>query len=325
MKVYTDINQLPQFTKAVITIGTFDGVHLGHSLIIKQLLAEAKAVNGTPVLITFFPHPKQVIDSLKKPLYLLNTPEEKYELLNLKGIKNIVVVPFDKSFAEQAAKNYIENFLVKKFQPYIIIIGYDHRFGMNREGDYQLLEIEALKHQFIVKEIPEHVLQNITISSTKIRAALSQGDIDTASAYLGYNYFFSGRVIEGDKLGRTIGYPTANLKVEDEKKLIPANGVYAVEIEIENLPAASGKYNGKEKNLSGMMNIGVRPTIGGTKKVIEVNIFNFNEDIYGLLLKIIVKKWLRSEEKFGGLGELKSQLAIDKENATTFFLNKSPN
>ena len=308
MKVYTDINHLPQFTNAVITIGTFDGMHLGHSRIIEQLISEAKAVNGTPVLITFYPHPKQVIDNLKKPLYILNTPTEKYDLLYKKGIENIVVVPFDKSFAEQTALKYIKDFLIEKFHPHTIIIGYDHRFGNNREGDYRLLENEAANYNFRVKEIPEHVLQDVIISSTKIREALQGGDIKTAAAYLGYDYFFSGKVIEGNKLGRKIGYPTANLHIEDEKKLIPANGVYAVEVEIKNL-----KWD--KKTFGGMMNIGIRPTVDGSNRAIEVNIFNFDEDIYGLDIKITLKKWLRAEVKFPGLDTLKAQLALDKINA----------
>ncbi|MEP6710950.1 MAG: bifunctional riboflavin kinase/FAD synthetase [Ferruginibacter sp.] len=308
MKVHTDINHLPQFTNAIITIGTFDGVHLGHSLIIEQLLKEAEKINGTAVVITFYPHPKQVIESLKKPLYILNTPEEKYALLHGKAVENIVVVPFDKAFAEQPALNYIKDFLVAKFHPHTIIIGYDHRFGNNREGDYHLLETEALKYDFKVKEIPEHVLQDVIISSTKIREALLGGDIDTAAAYLGYDYFFSGKVVEGNKLGRTIGYPTANLKIEDERKLVPANGVYAVQLEIPNSEFGI-------RNFRGMMNIGTRPTVDGTNRVIEVNIFDFDEDIYGLTIKVILKKWLRSEVKFNGLDALKDQLAMDKINA----------
>ena len=271
MEVYKNIDALPEFKNAVITIGTFDGVHLGHKQIIKQLLKEAGKVAGTPVLITFHPHPKQVIASTQKPISILNSPEEKYELLHNAGIFNIVVVPFTKDFAEQPADNYIKDFLVEKFHPHTIIIGYDHRFGKDRTGDYRLLENEAGKFGYTVKEIPEHVLQNVTISSTKIREALLNGDIGTANEFLGYNYFFSGLVIEGNKLGRTIGYPTANLQIADEQKLIPANGVYAVEVKVE----------GFDKVYKGMMNIGVRPTIDCTNRVTEVNIFDFDENIYG--------------------------------------------
>lgn len=304
MEVYKNIDALPEFKNAVITIGTFDGVHLGHKQIIKQLLKEAGEVAGTPVLITFHPHPKQVIASTQKPISILNSPEEKYELLHDAGISNIVVVPFTKDFAEQPADNYIKDFLVEKFHPHTIIIGYDHRFGKDRTGDYRLLENEAGKFGYTVKEIPEHVLQNVTISSTKIREALLNGDIGTANKFLGYNYFFSGLVIEGNKLGRTIGYPTANLQIADEQKLIPANGVYAVEVKVE----------GFDKVYKGMMNIGVRPTIDGTNKVTEVNIFDFDETIYGKTVKVFLKKRLRSEIKFNGLDALKEQLAKDKQD-----------
>jgi riboflavin kinase/FMN adenylyltransferase len=311
MKVYNNIHQLPVFKNAVITIGTFDGVHKGHQQIIQQLLKEAKAIEGTAVLITFFPHPKQVVSLQKGPLYIINTPEEKYELLHSHGIEHIVVVPFNKAFAEQPAASYIKEFLVEKFHPHTIIIGYDHRFGNNREGDYHLLEDEAGKYNYRVKEIPEHVLKNITISSTKIRTALLEGDIETAKGYLGYSYFFSGKVIKGNQLGRTLGFPTANLQVENEQKLIPANAVYAVEV----------LMNGREKTYQGMMNIGLRPTVDGSTRMIEVNIFDFDEMIYGNHLTITLLKHLRSEIKFSGLEALKAQLAKDKENALESFNN----
>ena len=303
MKVYTDIDSLPVFTRAVITTGSFDGVHTGHAQIISQLLQEAENIDGTPVLITFFPHPKQIVQIKDKPLFVINTPEEKYGLLQNLGIKNIVVVPFDKSFSELSAQDYINKFLVQKFHPAIVVVGYDHRFGNNREGDFDLLKKAGDQNGFEVKEIPEHILKDITISSTKIRNAIQTGDIETAASYLGYDYFFSGKVIQGNKLGRTIGYPTANLLIENENKLIPADGVYAVDVELA------------ERKLKGMMNIGLRPTVDGKKRTIEVNIFNFNEDIYGEDLKITLKKHLRSEIKFAGLEELKAQLAKDKEAA----------
>ena len=305
MEVYKNIDALPVFKNAVITIGTFDGVHQGHRQIIRQLLKEANEVGGTAVLITFHPHPKQVITTTQKPISILNSQEEKYELLYEAGISNIVVVPFTKEFAEQSAHHYIKDFLVEKFRPHTIIIGYDHRFGKGRAGDYHLLENEAAAFGYAVKEIPEHVLQDVTISSTKIREALLSGDIDTANEFLGYDYFFSGIVVEGNKLGRTIGYPTANLQVMDEQKLIPANGVYAVDVKIE----------GFEDTYKGMMNIGVRPTIDGTTRVTEVNIFDFDENIYGKNVKVSLRKRLRSEVKFNGLDALKEQLAKDKLDA----------
>lgn len=309
MKVYTNIEALPPFKNAVITIGTFDGVHQGHLQIIRQLIKEADKVQGEPVLITFHPHPKQVVDSVKKPLFLLNTPEEKIELLHFAGINNIVIVPFTRDFAEQPPGNYIKDFLVDKFHPHTIIIGYDHRFGKDRAGDYHLLEDEAINFNFKVTEIPEHVLQDVTISSTKIREALLSGDIETANIFLGYNYFLSGTVVDGNKLGKTIGYPTANLQITDEEKLIPSNGVYAVEVTVEGFP---GKY-------TGMMNIGIRPTVDGTNRVIEVNIFDFDETIYGKMVKVIFKSKLRDEIKFSGLDALKEQLARDKVAAIKSF------
>ena len=311
MKVYNNIHSLPVFKNAVITIGTFDGVHRGHQQILEQLIKEATAIDGTAVLITFYPHPKQVVSLQKGPLYIINTPEEKYDLLHRKGIEHIVVVPFDTAFAEQTATSYIKDFLADKFHPHTIIIGYDHRFGNNRKGDYHLLEQEAETYNFKVKEIPEHVLKNITVSSTKIRASLLQGDLETATAYLGYSYFFSGKVILGNQLGRTLGFPTANLQVQNEQKLIPANGVYAVKIAIK----------GRDDHFTGMMNIGVRPTVDGSTRVIEVNIFDFDEMIYDSTLTITLVKYLRREIKFVGLDELKAQLVKDKENEKTSFKN----
>ena len=306
MNIYTDINSLPQFANAVITTGSFDGVHSGHVQIIEQLIKEAKAVNGTPVIITFYPHPKQIVQIPGKPLSVLNTPAEKYDLLQSKGIENIVVVPFDKAFSELTADEYIRKFIMEKFHPAAVVVGYDHRFGNNREGNFELLKTAGAENNFDVHEIPEHVVQHATISSTGIRKALLAGDIEKAESFLGYPYFFSGLVIEGNKLGRTIGYPTANLQIKDEHKLIPANGVYAVDVRLG------------DRQLKGMMNIGVRPTVGGTHRLIEVNIFDFDEDIYGQILKVTLKKHLRNEIKFAGLEELKAQLGKDREEAEGF-------
>ncbi len=303
MKVYSNINDLPIFSNAVITTGSFDGVHTGHVQIIYQLLKEAEKINGTPVLITFYPHPKLIVQMEKKVLHILNTQDEKYKLLKYNGIENIVVVPFTRSFSELSANEYVKNFLVEKFKPAVIVVGYDHRFGNNREGNFDLLKSKEANFNFEVKEIPEHVLKNITISSTKIRTAILDGDIETAAIYLGYNYFFNGRIIEGNKLGRTIGYPTANLQIEDEYKLIPANGVYAVDVEYNN------------RMLKGMLNIGIRPTVDGKKRTIEVNIFDFDDDIYAEKMKVTLKKRLREEIKFDGLDALKNQLALDAFSA----------
>jgi len=305
IQVHRDLAHLPQFKNAVITIGTFDGVHLGHQQIIKLLKKEAADIGGETVIITFYPHPRKVVTHGKSDVKTLNTLEEKIELLDEKGVDHLVVVAFNDDFANQTAEEYIENFLVKKFKPYTIIIGYDHRFGKNRMGDYHLLEKMGEKYDYQVKEIPEHVSNNVTISSTKIREALLKNDIATANTYLGYNYFFEGKVVEGNKLGRTIGYPTANLEIEDEQKLVPGNGVYAVTLLIEQ----------GEPVLKGMMNIGMRPTVNGTKRTIEVNIFDFDEDIYDKKMRVCLFAYLRGEVKFGGLDQLKDQLGKDKVNS----------
>jgi riboflavin kinase/FMN adenylyltransferase len=305
IQVHRDLNHLPEFKKAVITIGTFDGVHLGHQQIIKLLKQQATEIGGQTVIITFHPHPRKVVSHGKADVKILNTLQEKTELLDQLGIDHLVVVAFNDAFASQTAEEYIENFLVKKFHPDTIIIGYDHKFGKNRSGDYHLLEKMGEKFNYNVKEIPEHVLNQVTISSTKIREALLRNDIDTANNCLGYKYFFEGKVVEGNKLGRTIGYPTANLFIEDEEKLVPGNGVYAVQVTIGT----------EETVYKGMMNIGMRPTVNGTKRTIEVNIFDFDRDIYSQRMRVYLNNYLRGEVKFAGLDELKQQLAKDKIDA----------
>ena len=317
MQVHRDINNLPLFKNAVITIGTFDGVHTGHSQIIDQLREEAKKINGESVIITFDPHPRMVISSNKAEIKLLNTLEEKIELLKQKGIDHLVVVEFTKQFSEESAEEYIKDFLTAKFHPHTIIIGYDHHFGNGRKGNYKLLEAYADECNFQVKEIPEHVLNEVAISSTKIREALLSCDIETANKYLGYDYFFEGHVAEGNKIGRTIGYPTANLELPGENKLVPGNGIYAVTLSIGNKQQAIG--NTQIVHLSsfivhhkGMMSIGIRPTIGESERTIEVNIFDFDKDIYGETMRVYIKKYLREEKKFSGLEELKHAIANDK-------------
>lgn len=306
MQVHTNIASLPVFRNAVVTIGTFDGVHIGHQKIITQLRQEAERMNGETVVITFHPHPKKVIADNAHPVYLLNTPEEKIELLEKQHIDHLVIIPFTEDFASQTATEYIEKFLWQRFKPHTLIIGYDHKFGKNRSGDYHLLERYAPQLGFNLIEIPGHLLNEITVSSTRIRQALLSGNVKEATELLGYTYSFEGKVVEGNKLGRTIGYPTANLKVLNEEKLIPGNGVYAVSVIIEHSTIHAYK---------GMMNIGVRPTVDGTTRVIEVNIFDFNEDIYGQTLKVHVHSFLRHEQKFNSLDVLKAQLATDKVNA----------
>lgn len=304
MQVHRDINNLPSFKNAVVTIGTFDGVHLGHLQIIKQLIEEAKKVNGETVIITFHPHPRMIIRTEKAAIKLLNTLDEKLDLLEEQGIDHVVVVPFTTQFSELTAEEYIEDFLVKTFAPHTLIIGYDHHFGNQRKGNYKLLEEYGAKFNYRVKEIPEHVLSQVTISSTKIREALLKSDIDTANQYLGYDYFFEGKVVEGNKIGRTIGYPTANIELPDENKLIPGKGIYAVQVNV-----------GEDSILKGMMSIGIRPTIQDNRLTIEVNIFDFDKDIYDKTITVFIIKYLREEKKFHGLEELKSAIDNDKIEA----------
>ncbi len=302
MKVHRDIDQLPVFRNAVITIGTFDGVHMGHRQIIEKLKAEARANNGETVIITFHPHPRKVVSSTILGIRLINTMEEKIELLEQLGIDHVVIVPFTDAFANQSAEDYIKNFLIDKFNPHTIIIGYDHRFGKDRLGDYRLLEEKSKEFNYELKEIPKHILENISISSTNIREAILHSDIGTADKLLGYEFFFSGTVVHGDKIGRKLGYPTANLRIENDEKITPGNGIYAVYAQTENSP----------ERKKGMMSIGFRPTVDGKKRVIEVNIFDFDEEIYDQTLKVFVKKYLRAEVKFDGLDALVKQIDQDK-------------
>jgi riboflavin kinase/FMN adenylyltransferase len=306
MTVYTDIQNLPIFKNAVITIGTFDGVHFGHQQILSLMKSAAKQVNGETVIITFHPHPRKIIGANKAPIYLLNTLDEKINLLEKYGIDHLVIIPFTEKFAQQSAEDYIADFLVNTFHPHTIIIGHDHRFGKDRTGDFQLLEDKALEFRYQVKEIPGYMLNDVTISSTKIREALLNGDIEKAHDLLSYDYYFTGKIVKGNQLGRTIGYPTANIQMMDENKLIPCNGVYSVLVSNENL---------KINQLGGMMNIGYRPTVDGNERTIEVNLFNFDRSIYDETLTITLKKYLRSEEKFSGLDKLKIQLEKDKQAA----------
>jgi riboflavin kinase/FMN adenylyltransferase len=325
MQVHSDTSNLPFFKNAAITIGTFDGVHSGHVQIIHQLKKEAQQNNGESVIITFDPHPRMVLNphKVQAPIKLLNTLDEKIELLNKQEIDHLVIIPFTQEFSNQSAEEYIADFLVSKFHPQTIIIGYDHRFGKNRTGDYKLLEKFQATYNYKVKEIPEHVLHHVTISSTKIRQALFEGDIKTANEYLGYDYFFEGRVIDGNKLGRTLGYPTANIQINNENKLVPGNGIYAVSLSIGNEPENNEPGFIATSNHEGMMSIGFRPTIGGSNIVIEVNIFDFDENIYNRKIRVYVKKFLRLEEKFDSLEDLKAQIAKDKINATDFLRIKN--
>jgi riboflavin kinase / FMN adenylyltransferase len=302
MQVHYSLEKLPPFKNAVITIGTFDGVHTGHQKIIAALKEEAQKINGETIVITFHPHPRRIVTDTS--LELINTLEERIFLLEQYRIDHLVVVPFTKEFAEQAAEDYIEHFLISNFQPHSIVIGYDHHFGKDRKGNFSLLLQYAERLQFQLIEIPKHVLNEIAISSTKIRKALLSSDVETANRLLGYPFFFSGLVVPGDRIGRTLNYPTANLVYTDHDKIHLGHGVYAVSVLV----------NDAEKK--GMLSIGTRPTIDNkNEEKIEVNIFDFNEDIYGNTIQVSVKKFLRTQVKFSSLDELKQQLDADKEDS----------
>ncbi|MBN8700978.1 MAG: riboflavin biosynthesis protein RibF [Chitinophagales bacterium] len=303
MQIHRDINRLPVFRHAVITIGTFDGVHAGHRQIIERLKQTAAEAGGESVIITFHPHPRKVVSSVITGVRLINTLDERIELLEKTGIDHLVIVPFTDYFANQSADEYIRDFLVARFRPHTIIIGYDHRFGRERSGNYSLLEEKAPQYGYRLMEIPEHLLDSIKVSSTNIRNAILHSNADEANRLLGYTFFFEGEVIHGDKIGREIGYPTANLKSTDDEKIVMGDGIYAVYATVDGI------------QYKGMMSIGFRPTVNGRTRVTEVNLFDFDQSIYGKKIRVHVKKYLRSEVKFNGLEELKEQLHRDKEDS----------
>ncbi|RED44501.1 riboflavin kinase/FMN adenylyltransferase [Winogradskyella eximia] len=289
----------------VTTIGTFDGIHIGHQKILKQVVQLAEAKGYIPVVLTLFPHPRMVLqkdDSIK----LLNTIEERIELLKTFGIKEVIVKKFTKEFANLSAQDYVKQILVDELNTKQIVIGYDHHFGKNRSANITDLKEFAKLYDFKVEEISAQDIKDVTVSSTKIRTALNQGEVDLANSYLGYNFFITGTVIKGKGLGRTINFPTANINITATYKLIPSDGVYVVKSKIE------------DRTVFGMMNIGTNPTVNGKTRSIEVHFFNFNKDIYNSELKIEFLKRLRSEEKFKNLEALKTQLKKDMENASDY-------
>ncbi|MCW3467426.1 bifunctional riboflavin kinase/FAD synthetase [Chitinophaga nivalis] len=301
MQVHRDLDHLPEFRNAVITIGTFDGVHAGHRFIIQQLEQAAAHCGGETVIITFDPHPREVLLPKPNNIRLLTTLPEKIALLERAGIHHLVVVPFTKAFSELSARSYLEDFLVARFKPHTIIIGYDHRFGHNREGGLELLEAEQKSYGFELIEIPQQVVHDLTVSSTKIRKSLQEGGSRLANELLGYTYFLSGTVVHGDKMGRQLGYPTANLHLTDERKLIPAEGIYAVWV----------RLNDQENLLPAVMSIGFRPTFNGTDLRLEVHLFDFNADIYDQQLTVYFVDYIRANEKFEDINALIKQMDKD--------------
>ncbi len=303
MQVIKDIHALPAFENSVITIGTFDGVHSGHIEIIHTITSAAKQIGGVSIIITFHPHPRHII-SPEQPVYYLTTLQEKLVMLEKCGIDYVVVVPFSREFSEIEAEKYAEDFLIRKFNPSIIVFGYDHKFGKDRKGDIHLLKEIAARQHIRVEEIPAHVIDHLTVSSSKIRKFLLEGNVQEANELLGYPYTLSGPVVKGDQIGRTLGFPTANIFVEDKQKLIPAHGVYFVQVSLKNRPQ---KY-------SGLLSIGNRPTFNGTDLRIECFILDFNETIYGELLTVQFLQFIRTDKKFDSpedlLHAMKEDLAM---------------
>lgn len=300
MAIHYNIDNLPGFNKAVITIGTFDGVHLGHKAIIDEVVNHAKAVGGESVLLTFEPHPRKVLFP-EQTIKILTPLNQKLHLISDCGIEHVVVVPFTPSFAAMPAREYITDFLVKLFKPESIVIGYDHHFGHDRTGNINLLIEYSKEYGYKVFEISEQLINDAAVSSTKIRNAVTRGLVQDAAVMIGRPYSLTGTVVHGAQLGRNIGYPTANIEPADKDQIIPGNGVYAVKV----------KINGIEH--SGMLNIGIRPTVSNeTKLHIEANIFDFDNDIYGKEIEILFITRLRDESKFESLDALKEQLGKDK-------------
>ncbi|MTI32469.1 bifunctional riboflavin kinase/FAD synthetase [Xanthovirga aplysinae] len=303
MKIYHSIEEFHKLTYAVVTSGTFDGVHFGHQKILKRLTEAAKKNHGESVLITFWPHPRMVLQPNDQSLKLLSTFEEKADLLKKQGIDHLIKIPFTKEFSQMSSEDFIRKILVDKIGTKRLIIGYDHRFGKNREGGFEHLKANAPAYGFEVEEIPRQDVDHMAVSSTKIRNALATGNVGLANRYLGSPYSIEGKVIEGERIGRLIKFPTANLCIEQDYKLIPADGVYAVTVKYEGL------------TYKGMLNIGNRPTVSGQARSIEVHIFNFNQNIYKKKIRVHFIERIRDEKKFNSLEELKKQLQKDKEIA----------
>jgi riboflavin kinase/FMN adenylyltransferase len=299
VKIYHSIEEFQKIENAVVTTGTFDGVHIGHLKIIDRLKEVARDINGETVLLTFFPHPRMVLFS-DNDLKLISTKNEKIALLDEAGIDHLIIHPFSREFSRLSSVEFVRDVLVNKIGTSRLVIGYNHHFGRNREGSFEHLKEYGPVYGFKVEEICAQDVDEVSVSSTKIRKALEEGYIVTAREYLTHDFSLSGIVVKGNHLGHKIGFPTANIKVMDSHKLIPGNGVYAVRALIHGV------------EYKGMLNIGVRPTIDGTEKTIEVHIIEFDDDIYGEELTVLFDDWIRNEQKFNSLDELKLQLEKDK-------------
>lgn len=302
MKIFNDFSTIGTIKNPVLTIGTFDGVHVGHQKIIDQLNQEAKTIGGESVLFTFYPHPRMVLFPDSHGLKLIQTQDEKMEKLKKMGLQNVIVFPFTFEFSRLTALEFVRDYLVNQLHVKKLVIGYDHQFGKNREGSLSYLKSIAPTYDFQVIEIPAQEIDEVNVSSTKIRQAILEGDIRRANHFLGDPFELSGTVVKGNALGRTIGFPTANIAIDSELKLLPGDGVYAVKVKIDD------QLHG------GMLNIGKRPTLGGDlERSIEVNIFDFQKDLYGQKITVHFLTKCRDEKKFNGIEELKAQLKNDEE------------
>ena len=308
MKIIHSIAEFHCPEKTIVTIGTFDGVHMGHQKILRNLIKTAKERGKKSVLLTFFPHPRMVLQK-EMDIHLLNTIEEKSILLDQMGLDYLIIHPFNKDFSRLTAIDFVREFLVNKLNTHQLIIGYDHHFGKNREGNIDQLREYSLLYDFLVEEIPSQDIDEVSVSSTKIRNALLSGNLITANRFLGYNYKLSGKVIRGESFGSKIGFPTANLEIKESYKLIPKTGVYVIKTLIDHTV------------FYGMMNIGFRPTFDGKNKTIEVHLFNFEKDIYGEIISIEFLCFLRNEKKFNTIETLSKQLSLDKKNAISYVSN----
>ncbi|MBW3469427.1 bifunctional riboflavin kinase/FAD synthetase [Arthrospiribacter ruber] len=310
MKIYEGVDHFEKVSNAVVTSGTFDGVHLGHQKILQRLSNIAKEIGGETVLITFWPHPRMVLYPNEHKLKLLSTFEEKSRLLKNFGIDHLLTIPFTKEFSNLSSGEFIQKIIIDTIQTRKLVIGYDHRFGKNREGSFAYLKENKHKFNFDLEEISREDVDDVGVSSTKIRKALEEGNVQIANEYLGRDYEINGIIIKGQQLGRSIGFPTANIHVPHDYKLIPCNGAYAVTVYVEG-----SRYNG-------MLNIGMRPTVNGESQTIEVNLFDFDGDLYDKRVCVHFKSYLRPEKKFAGLEALKYQLAKDKEDAQRILTQK---
>ncbi|WP_333862365.1 bifunctional riboflavin kinase/FAD synthetase [Sphingobacterium sp.] len=316
MKIYRSLDDFSPVENAVVTIGTFDGVHIGHQKILAHLKEAAQKINGETILLTFFPHPRLIINPDDDSLRLINDIEEKVSQLSKVGIDHLIIIPFSRDFSNQTPEEYISNVLVGKLGTKKIVIGYDHHFGKDRKGSMGDLEQFASIFDYSVDEIPEQDINDIAVSSTRVREALIKGDIKTANLYLGYPFELTGTVIRGDQIGRTIGFPTANLQVHEPHKLIPAYGIYAVEVyiynHIQNITTGEYREESPVSIAKGMGYIGTRPTVDGMNRAIEISLFDFDQDIYGKTLRVKFLHFIRHDERFDSLEEMKAQIKADE-------------